>query len=156
LPFDSCDQFVSFLVNQATDAARQTFGRLTVRNHQQVARALGVGMMQLAFSGYERHIHNGFLDFKPELIANGQGAGVYGHILGLGGAYLAGPAGLAVGGVSDFFDRAQKLWGTEQGAAEVAGNQAGIRVGARISNFINGPSRDRHSLFDDLRSMLCE
>lgn len=66
LPFDSCDQFVGFLVNLASKAAKHTFGHSTVRNHHQVARTLRTVMMSLAFSGYDRHYHNGFLDFKPE------------------------------------------------------------------------------------------
>jgi RHS repeat-associated protein len=156
LPFNSCDEFVSYLVNQAANAAKNVLGGLNVTSPYIVANNLGTAMMDTAFFGYETHIHNGYKGFKPELTANNQNAGVYGHVLGMGGAFLTGPVGWSIGAASDLFDRAQKMWGTEQGAAEVAGNKAGLAVGARIFDFIQDRGRDRQSLFNSLKSVLCE
>lgn len=137
------------------EALKNVAESITVNNHSEVAKTLGAGMMAMAFMGYERHIHNGSDGFRSELIAGGQGAGVYGHILGMAGAFLNGFAGMAVGVHSAAFDRLQKLWGTKQGAAEVAGNEAGLKVGRRMWNFINGTSRDKDKLTADLKSILC-
>ena len=163
LPFETCEEFVNYLVNQATGALQNVVDGLTVNNHSQVAQALGAGMMHTAFFGYERHINNGaerFANgtdgFRRELTANGQNGGVFGHVLGIGGAVLAGTIGMAVGVHSMAFDNLQRLWGTQQGAAEVAGNRAGLAVGRRMRDFINGTNRNRDSLTNDLRGILCQ
>lgn len=101
MPFNSCDQFVSYLVNLADEAAKNVLGGLNPSTHYMAKNALGDAMMRTAFFGYERHIHNGYQDFKPELTANDQNGGVYGHILGIAGAYLSGPTGWPVGAASD-------------------------------------------------------
>jgi RHS repeat-associated protein len=156
LPFESCDQFVSFLLDLATEAVKDLPEKGVI--HAPEAGALGKRMMSLAFFGYERHISNGYAGFKPELVANGQNGGVYGHILGIGGAYLAGPIGWVAGASSDLFDNVQKLWGTQQGAAEVKGNEAGLKVGHLIERFIHNGStpRDRDRLSNNIRAELCK
>ncbi|MCA1568077.1 MAG: S8 family serine peptidase [Acidobacteria bacterium] len=126
LPFDSCTEFVNYLVNSAIEASKQ------VLYNSSKATFLGGRMMDLAFNGYARHINNGFSGFKEELISGGQGAGVYGHILGQGGAKLVGWQGMIFGGIADAYDHAQRLSGTQQGSAEVAGNKAGWTVGDHI------------------------
>lgn len=156
LPFNNCEEFVNYLVNQASTALRGVVESVTVNNHREISQGLGMGMMSIAFFGYERHIHNGADGFKTNLTANGQGAGVYGHVLGIGGSYLAGAAGMFIGGHSMMFDNLQRLWGTQQGAAEVAGNQAGIAVGKRMWDYLNGSNRNRDDLSKDLRGILCQ
>jgi len=156
LPFNSCDEFVSYLVKLADEAAKNVLGGLNPSTHYTAKNTLGDAMMRTAFFGYETHIHNGYEGFKPELTAHPQNAGIYGHILGIAGAYLAGPATWPIGAASDLIDRVQKMLGSEQGAAEVAGNKAGLEVGVRMSSFISDYGRDRHLLFDSIRSVLCE
>jgi hypothetical protein len=58
--------------------------------------------MDLAFNGYDRHANNGWYGFKDALTGPGnQHAGVYGHILGQGGAKLGGLATMMIGGLSE-------------------------------------------------------
>lgn len=147
-------------MNEAADSlADNTFGS----NSHSKANVLGVHLMDLAFNGYERHIHNGFAGFKSKLTEPGtgtkegsQGAGVYGHVLGQAGAKLGGLATMVVGGLADAVDTAQKLYGTSQGPAEVAGNMAGWAVGRHINNFLTGKTpRDPNRLKNSLMSELC-
>jgi RHS repeat-associated protein len=151
LPFNSCAEFVDFLVKEAVAAFYdQPF------NRDSKAKQLGVHLMDLAFNGYDRHINNKADGFKDELtVPGGQGAGVYGHILGQGGAKLGGLLSNAVGGLADAYDTAQWLWGNEQAPAEMAGNLAGWAVGRHIYNFLTGktpsePERLRNSLTSEL------
>ncbi len=84
LPFKNCAEFVDYLAGLAADALKNvTDPRMTMRgNAAFVAGNLGVAMMSTTFFGYERHINNKAEGFKDKLVAGGQGAGVYGHILG--------------------------------------------------------------------------
>ena len=156
LPFDNCEQFVNFLVNLAVAASKNTIRLFTVSTVPQVKFALGVNMMLLAYKGYDKYIRNGYDGFQSRLTNEEQKAGVYSHIIGMGGARLAGPAGMAIGVHSDLFDRVQKLLGDKQGPYEVAGNVAGIQAGALMDGFISSGSKDGSSLTNSLRSLLCK
>jgi hypothetical protein len=162
LPFDSCSEFVNYLVGLATEALKsvQDPTMLELGNASFVAENLGASMMHTARFQYERHIHNRFDGFKSLLVdPGGQGAGVYGHILGVGGATLLGGLGgfLIVQGNS-LKDRYQASSGTDggQGPAEKAGNEAGIAVGNHMWNFISGRTpREVDRLRNSLTSELC-
>ena len=85
LPFDSCAEFATSLAGIATDALLT--GHVKGYGQRLTARLWGSDLAKLAYSGYERHIHNAFEGFKPELVSAGenspqgpQGAGVYGHL----------------------------------------------------------------------------
>jgi YD repeat-containing protein len=151
LPFNNCAEFVDFLVKEAVAA----FYDQPYDRHSK-ANLLGVHLMDLAFFGYDRHHNNKADGFKPELtVPGGQGPGVYGHILGQGGAKLGGLATNAIGGLADAYDTAQRLFGNEQAPAEMAGNLAGWAVGRHINNFLLGktpsePNRLRKSLTSEL------
>ncbi|MGI8838849.1 MAG: hypothetical protein ACR2H4_19745 [Pyrinomonadaceae bacterium] len=114
--------------------------------------------MDLAFNGYDRHAKNKFSGFKDELTSpGGQGAGVYGHVLGQGGATLGGLATMVIGGLADAFDTAQRVWGTPQSPAEMAGNRAGWAPGTHIYNFLTGKTpSDPERLRNSLTSELCK
>lgn len=135
------------------------------------AKALGMQLMDLAFFQYSRHIYNRYDGFKSELVKPGegttegaQGAGVYGHILGMSGAYLSGvmSGGRIAGWFSAGYDHLQNSVigqktgiGTAQAPAEAAGNVAGGRAGRHIWDFL----RDKitaDKLNDKLSSDLCQ
>ena len=126
------------------------------QNRHSKANILGLHLMDLAFNGYDRHINNKAEGFKDELVVpGGQGAGVYGHVLGQSGAKLGGLLTNAGGGLADAYDTAQWLFGNEQAPAEMAGNLAGWAVGRHINNFLTGktpsePERLRNSLTAEL------
>jgi hypothetical protein len=142
---------VDFLVNEAVASFyNQPF------NRNSKVGILGIHFMDLAISAYDRHINNGAEGFKPALTGPGrQGAGVYGHVLGQGGAKLGGVTTMVIGGLADAIDTAQRVWGVEQAPAEMAGNLAGWAVGGHIMNFLTGktssePDRLRNSLLKEL------
>jgi hypothetical protein len=103
-----------------------------------------------------RRINNKAEGFKDILTVPGrQGAGVYGHVLGQGGATLGGLATIVIGGLADAYDHGQRVMGSAQGPAETAGNVAGWAVGQHIYNFLSGktpsnPDRLRNSLTSEL------
>ncbi|HKG48728.1 MAG TPA: S8 family serine peptidase [Pyrinomonadaceae bacterium] len=158
LPFNTCEEFVNYLVNEATQAVRRMndLSQSSVGNN---ISALGFSMMMTARFEYDRHINNRADGFRPALVAGGQGAGVYGHILGVGGATLWGLAG----GVVIFAQEAKDLVDyyraspadRAQHRAELAGNGAAVRVGQHMWNFMSGttprePQRLRNSLMSEL------
>ena len=152
LPFNNCAEFVDFLVREAV----ASFYDQPI-NRDSKAKFLGVHLMDLAFGQYERHINNRADGFKRELTeAGGQGAGVYGHVLGQGGAKLGGLTANVIGGLADAYDFAQWLSRMyPQAPAEMAGNRAGWAVGQHIYNFLTGrtpsePERLRNSLTSEL------
>ena len=157
LPFKNCGEFVDWLVKTAES---RPYNIHDVHNR---AKALGAGLMNLAFFGYDRHNHNGYDGFKPGLVEPGdgtpegeQGADVYAHVMGMAGAYLTGvmTGGRVVGWISSGVDHFQNsVKGNAQGPAEVAGNVAGTRAGGHIWNFIRGDGNGdnlRKSLTEDL------
>ena len=159
LPFNSCAEFVDWLVRFAES---KPFG---IQDKHSRAKATGLALMDLAFNGYGRHINNGFAGFKAELVNPGegteegpQGAGVYGHILGMGGAYLAGvmTGGRIAGWGNSAIDHLQNsVIGKAQGPAEVAGNKVGTKAGTHIWNLIRGNGTSTN-LRESLTSDLCE
>lgn len=156
LPFNSCSEFVDWLIGQAKS------NTANIINKKSRASWLGTNLMTLAYFGYDRHINNGYDGFKGILTAPGtgteegaQGAGVYGHILGMSGAYLTETIGGVIGTVNSLIDRTQGFFGKAQSPAEIAGNAAGTAVGKHIWNFINGNGNE-DDLKKSLTSELCE
>ena len=158
LPFNTCEEFVGFLINVSMSTYKNANG-----NKAATVKSLGAGLMDLAYSGYQRHINNGFAGFKDVLVVPGsQGAGVYGHILGMAGAQLYGAVGVAIGTANSIIDRAQNLWGKAdgQGPAEVAGNLAGTAVGNILWNWIGsrqkGTNKSMYDLEQKLKEEMCK
>jgi hypothetical protein len=171
LPFNSCREFVNYLLAYATKALGTVVESVTINNHAQVAWVVGTNMMTTAYFGYESHIHNGFAGFKPELTSAGagsgsgeQGAGVYGHILFAGGSWIfakgnpIGYAAYAANKGKDWLQAATgKFGGGDQYASERAGNVAGRAIGVHMWNFISGATpREPQRLKNSLRNELCE
>lgn len=105
------------------------------------ARIYGSDLAELAYFGYERHIHIEFKGFKSELVDAGdgspegrQGAGAYGHILFSAGTMLIQKSGDPGGWVAHQGNRlkdwGQAVVGSSQYQSERAGNIAGRAVGA--------------------------
>ena len=170
LPFNTCAEFVDYLVAYATKALNLVVESQTVNNLPQVATTVGTGMMSTAYFGYETHIHNGYDGFKDELTSAGrgtaageQGAGVYGHIFFAGGAWIfakGNPAGYAAYIANSGKDWLQAAtgWfgGGSQYASERAGNIAARPVGLHMWNFISGTTpRDPQRLRNSLTKELC-
>ena len=114
--------------------------------------------MHTARFRYESFGHNGTEGFRDELTAGGQGVGVYMHVLGNAGAKLLNPLiGNPIIGGNHIKDKIQTWLGTNrgEGPAELAGNQAGARVGQHMWNYISGATpqveqRLRNSLLSEL------
>ena len=147
LPFDSCAEFATWLAGIATDALLT--GHVKGYGQRLTARLWGSDLAKLAYSGYERHIHNAFEGFKPELVSAGenspqgpQGAGVYGHLLFSSGMRLiqnsGDPGGAAAYHLNRFKDWAQAWSGNSQYPSERAGNIAGRAVGDALWNYLGG------------------
>ena len=158
LPFNNCATFVTWLRGVALETYRNAEG-----NKAAAAKSLGAGLMDLAFFGYERHIHNGYEGFKDELVVpGGQGAGVYGHVLGMSGSQLYGVVGGVIGSINSLVDHVQNFYGKadKQGPAEVAGNKAGTAVGNHLWSWIGGSNqgsfKNLYDLEQDLRGELCK
>jgi hypothetical protein len=157
LPFDNCSQFVKWLSEVAKYPQRLT------------ARIFGSDLAELAYSGYERHIHNGAEGFKPELTEAGgdptkngegkQGPGVYGHILFAGGVTLIQKAGDPGGWVlyhgNRLKDWGQAVRGSPQYQSERAGNIAGRAVGGQIWDYLKG-GLSQADLINRLTGTLCQ
>ena len=167
LPFDNCSQFVKWLSDVATTALLN--GHISNYPLRLTARIFGSDLAELAFLGYDRHIHNGAEGFKPELTEAGgdptkngegkQGPGVYGHILFSGGVTLIQKAG-DPGGWFAYHGNKLKDWvqavrGSPQYQSERAGNIAGRAVGGQLWDYLGGkPSQA--DLIKSLTGILCQ
>jgi len=162
LPFDSCEQFVKWLARDATQALLS--GHINGYPTRFTLRIYGSDLAELAYSGYERHIHNGYEGFKPELVDAGegspegkQGAGVYGHLLSAGVRIIQGsgdPGGAAAYHANRAKDWLQAWSGSSQYPSERAGNIAGRAVGDAILNYFGGKPSEGE-LIDQLKGILC-
>jgi RHS repeat-associated protein len=163
LPFDNCDQFVRWLAEMATRVSI-TMG-LNRSSRIWTAKLWGTELAAFAYSGYERHIHNGSEGFKGELVDAGegtpegrQGAGVYGHILFSSGARLVERAGYLEGWAAyqgnRLKDWGQALFGSSQYQSERAGNIAGRSVGDHLWNYLGG-KMSQAELENNLSRVLC-
>jgi RHS repeat-associated protein len=167
LPFDNCSQFVKWLSEVATTALLN--GHVAKYPQRLTARIFGSDLAELAYSGYERHIHNGAEGFKPELTEAGgdptkngegkQGPGVYGHILFAGGVTLIQKAGDPGGWVlyhgNRLKDWGQAVRGSPQYQSERAGNIAGRAVGGQIWDYLKG-GLSQADLINRLTGTLCQ
>jgi len=163
LPFDTCEQFVRWVSDQITNVLIQA--HLANEGRAYTAVKLGDTLADLAYFGYERHIHNGYEGFKSKLVDAGenspegkQEAGVYGHILFGAGSTLAGkvdPLGWAALQANRAKDWAQAARGNSpQYPSERAGNIASQAVG-NIWDYLGGkPSQADFT--NQLKGVLCK
>jgi hypothetical protein len=165
LPFNNCDEFVRWLADGAA-IATQWMASGQHRSKYIAARIWGSDLGEIAFFGYERHIHNGFEGFKSELVDAGagsaqdrQGAGVYGHILFSAGTLLiqksGDPGGWFAHQGNRVKDWAQALFGSSQYESERAGNIAGRAAGSHLWNFLSGKANGKQ-LTSNLKRQLCD
>jgi RHS repeat-associated protein len=165
LPFNNCDEFVSFLLDVSSKTLRNSgwSKERGYHNKNAAGKSLGAGLMDLSYFGYQRHIDNGSAGFKEILTGPGkQGPGVYGHVLGMAGTSLYGLVGAAIGTANSVVDRVQNFYGKAdgQGPAEVAGNAAGTAVGNHIWNWLATKDplafKNKDDLWKNLKGELCE
>ncbi|MGI8838873.1 MAG: RHS repeat domain-containing protein [Pyrinomonadaceae bacterium] len=159
LPFNSCEQFVNWLSDLATGVLIQA--HLSGAPHNSTAKSFGASLINIAYFGYESHIHNGDAGFKSELVDAGkgspegrQGSGVYGHIFFGAGATLYGradPVGWAAYHANRLKDWAQ---GNSQYSSERAGNIAGKAVGNYLWDYLRGKG-SQADLSNQLKGILC-
>jgi YD repeat-containing protein len=165
LPFNSCEEFVNWLVDSA-GTARRWMANGRHRSAFIAARIYGSDLAEIAYFGYERHIHNDFEGFKSELVDAGagspegrQGAGVYGHILFSAGTMLIQKSGDPGGWVAhqgnSLKDWYQAYRGSSQYQSERAGNIAGRAVGAHLWNALRN-NLNRGQLTNNIRRELCD
>jgi hypothetical protein len=101
LPFNTCDEFVNWFLELATDWVTRM--RVQRSNVEYSAKGFGMALAAIAYYGYAGHINNGLTGFRGELVNAGRdtgwqaGAGVNRHILFSSGAELVARAGFAEG-----------------------------------------------------------
>jgi RHS repeat-associated protein len=158
LPFNSCAEFVDYLVGLAVKMGQKAAGA------KSKAKTLGKGLMYTAYFEYDRHSKNGYEGFKGGLVNAGaevnnpQGGNVYAHILAFAGAYLDSSNALTYLGsvAANQYDHGQIITGNNpQAPSEVAGNAAGTSVGTHIWNFLKGNGSEA-DLKTSITSELCD
>ncbi|MGH9930233.1 MAG: RHS repeat domain-containing protein, partial [Pyrinomonadaceae bacterium] len=162
--YNNCYEFVDYLVSLATGLSLKPPSAFQAnRENRNMVIDLGFRMIQEAFD--YKYINNISDGFKDKLVGGFQNAGVYGHVLLQGGAYLVGGlTGRAYAYGFAGYDKFQAgLVGTgvyphqqdDQRPAEIAGNEAGGNVGKHMWSLLTG-HRDSNKLKEDLTQELCK